>query len=608
MTDLAGVLRVLAEGTPLDDAAIRAALPADAEAADELIELGRRVTGLRARSAELRALTSSLRDLLAIADAELLLQRIVDRAHDLIEVDVAYLSVYSPEQDELYVRAATGTTSPRFLEMVVPAGVGLASLAVRTQHPQWVEDYLELETVPHDDVIDEIVREEQLRSLLGAPLVVNGRVLGVLFAASREPHAFRPEEISLLAAFASQAALVLHQAQLLKEANDATAIAAERQHQVEWAASVHVELTRLVAYGHGADEVVGVLADALGRAVTFVDEQGAVISGGPTVPSLDPEVRAAIALGAESGRSAIIESGEYELVAPVIAAPARPGALLVARSDKPVTEMEQRTVERSAIAAALTLLRRNAMLEAEDRVRGELAVELIESRTTRPGAVRRAAARGFAVDAPWVVAAIPCRGDERRRILGRLHHRSDWLAAPAPGGVTALVSAGDRSPDAVADLLRTEGGSDVTLIVATDANNLESAAAGARSLWRAAQLARGLGIVTGTMDAALLAPYALLFDGDATRLAAFVEQTLQPVLEWDERRDAQLFDTLAALFDERWSLSAVARSQHAHLNTIKQRVARLKTLLGDDLDAPEARFRLELAVRIERARRAVNQP
>src|SRR5690606_24050751 len=238
---------------------IRAALD-DAETTDALVELARRMDGLRQRAAELRAVMSSTKDLLSTTDADMLLQRIVDRAHELIDVDITYLSVYEPARDELYVRAVSGTTSPRFLAMVVPAGVGLASLAVRTRHPQWVEDYESLATVPHDPTIDAIVREEDLRSLLGAPLVVGDRVLGVLFAASREPRAFRADEVALLSAFAGHAALVLHLAQLLAEATEATADAANRQRQAEWAAAVHEELTRLVVFGHGADAVVGALA------------------------------------------------------------------------------------------------------------------------------------------------------------------------------------------------------------------------------------------------------------------------------------------------------------------------------------------------------------
>src|SRR5690606_9374015 len=126
-SDLAPILRALADGERIGSEEIRAALD-DAETTDALVELARRMDGLRQRAAELRAVMSSTKDLLSTTDADMLLQRIVDRAHELIDVDITYLSVYEPARDELYVRAVSGTTSPRFLAMVVPAGVGLASL------------------------------------------------------------------------------------------------------------------------------------------------------------------------------------------------------------------------------------------------------------------------------------------------------------------------------------------------------------------------------------------------------------------------------------------------------------------------------------------------
>ncbi|WP_051607114.1 GAF domain-containing protein [Microbacterium sp. CH12i] len=432
-TELSRIIRSIADGTGADPRAIRSVLAHDVEAAEAAIDLARKVDSLRRRSTELRAVMSSTRDLLSIPDADLMLQRIVDRARELMEVDVAYLSVYDSDHDELHVRAQTGTVSPRFFGMVVPAGVGLASLAVRTQRPQWVADYESLTTVPHDVTIDAIVHEEQLRSLLGAPLVVGGQVLGVLFAASRQPHDFRPEEISLLSAFAGHAALVLHLAQLLKDATDASAEASSRQQEAEWAASLHGELIKLVVFGHDTDAVVGALAEALGRDVVFIDDEGSTLVGDAEV-ALDRQLREAVVAAAATGRSVEVADSAFELVTPVVATTARSGALLVSRGAHPLTPIERRTVERSALIAALVMLRHNALADAEERVRGEVAAELLQGATTRMAGVRRAAARGYLIAAPWTVAAVSCAPDERQRVLSRLRGRADWLAAPARSG------------------------------------------------------------------------------------------------------------------------------------------------------------------------------
>ncbi len=613
---LAAQLRALSDGIRLDPALVSAALAADPAAAEAMLTLEGRVEGLRQRSAELRAVMSSTRDLLSMPDADLMLQRIVDRAHELVDIDITYLSVYDADHDELYVRAASGTTSPRFLAMVVPAGVGVASLAVHTRQPQWVEDYASVTSVPHDPTIDAIIGEEQLRSLLGAPLVVGDEVLGVLFAASRDARSFRPDEVSLLAEFAGHAALALHFAQLLKQAQDATAEAASRQREAEWAAALHGELTGMVVAGHGADAVVTALADALGRRVCFVDGDAGTITDSRAVPTAtesdsaeEPPLTAAarrglrpvIAAAAASGRGIDLDDGPISFVAPVVTAAERAGALLIRRSGRDLSPVERRTIERSASTLALLMLRRDALADAEEQVRGELAAELLDTPARRRAAVRRAASRGLGVDEPWIALAVPADAESRRRISERARRRAHALVAPHPDGITVLLP-GAHAVDL--EMLLVDLSAPVAAVASAD--GLDAAAAQAESLWRSARIAQGLGL-TGAVTGSVLAPYALLFDGDAARLRGFVDGMLGPVLEWDEARGTDLFETLSALFDAHWSPVAAARSLQVHASTVKQRLQRLRLLLADDLDSGEARFRLELALRIERARRLLER-
>lgn len=596
-SDLVAILRDIGDGAGVDPERIRSAAGDDAATADALVELARRMDALRQRSAELRVMMSSTRELLEQPDADLMLQRIVDRAHELIDGDVAYLSVYDPEHDQLRVRAASGTISSRFLDMVVPAGIGLASRAVRTRHPQWVEDYASFTSVPHDPIIDAIVHEEQLRSMLGAPLVVKGEVLGVLFTASRDARGFRPDEISLLSAFAGHAALVLHLARLLAQAADATAEAAFRQQQAEWAAGLHAELTQLAVTGHDADAIAAVLSGALGRRVTFVEGQDAADAAGVAfADTRTPD--------AERGRSIVIESGPVELVAPVIDATEMPGALLVERGATALTEVERRTVERSALTAALVLLRRDALRDAEEQVRGELALELLADAARREPALLRAAARGLPTESPWSTLAVGCAPELRPRLLSRLRMQRDWLVATDGDGLAVLAPAPARE---TLQRLREASSGELGLIVVAGGSTLAEAADAASGAWQASRLARGLGVVEGEMDAAVLAPYALLFGDDGARLARFAESMLEPVVRWDAGKGTALFDTLVALCDAHWSSASAARALHVHVNTLKQRTARLHALLGSALAPGEARFRLEMAVRIEKARRELDQ-
>jgi DNA-binding PucR family transcriptional regulator len=128
-----------------------------------------------------------------------------------------------------------------------------------------------------------------------------------------------------------------------------------------------------------------------------------------------------------------------------------------------------------------------------------------------------------------------------------------------------------------------------------------------RAAARAARLLRGLGVRAAATTAVAFEPYAALFDDDGTRARAFVEAAIGDVLAWDVRRGTDLVGTLAALLAAQSSPAAAARALGVHVSTAKQRAARLRALLGASWDAPEPRFRIEVAVRLHMALRGLEQ-
>lgn len=585
-------------GVPVDDARIRAALPdaSDAAAMRRLLDERERLVR---RDLQLGAVMASTRDLLDVHEVDAMLQRTVDRAFELMGVDVAYLSAYEEREDQLYVRATRGIASPRFLGMVVPAGVGVASLAVRTRTPQWVEEYAQA-TLPHDAIIDDVLAEEGLRSLLGVPLVAHDRVLGVLFAATRSAHRFTADEIALLSTFGGHAAIVLQIASLFEDVASASQLAEDRRRHTEWAAELHAELARAAVDGAEPDALAATLSTALDRPVALLDADRRLVAGDAALADAVPSLARALASAAREG-AAVVVDGAVELVAPVLASRERPGALLVGRGAVPLDGVRRRTVERAALVLAFLAVQRSAVADAEDRVRGELAIDLLEDAS--PAALRRAAARGLAIDAPWVAVAVPAAADARARGVGVAGRRAAWLTAATPDGLVVLVPAATPA-DAAAEVLGTLGADGIAaLAVGAAAGDLARAAQAARTATASARLAAGLGM-RGAVDAASLAPYAGLF-GDGATAAASIDAVLAPVLAWDAERGTALVETMRALLDARGSVHAAATALQVHPSTVKQRAGRIRALLGDAWTDPETRFRVEVAVRLELARRAL---
>jgi hypothetical protein len=224
-----------------------------------------------------------------------------------------------------------------------------------------------------------------------------------------------------------------------------------------------------------------------------------------------------------------------------------------------------------------------ASLEGERRRRErELVVQLLRD----PAA---AAAAGWTAR---TVAAVACPEEELERIARRLP--TDAVVAAIDGLGCAVVPDPD-GPGRPAELQRALAGRTAALGPTGPAAEL----AASWSLARTALLAVEAGRVEAPVRADDALVDLLLFEGRALverlaarRLAAF--DALTP----NARR--RMADTAYAHVREGGNATAMARALDLHPQTVRYRLARLRELLGDQLDDPDARLELELALRYER--------
>ena len=129
---------------------------------------------------------------------------------------------------------------------------------------------------------------------------------------------------------------------------------------------------------------------------------------------------------------------------------------------------------------------------------------------------------------------------------------------------------------------------------ATTPGQVHRSAAEARDAARLGLLVLGLGHVARPAD---LGVYRLLLAlRETTTLGPFVTQTLAPLLA-DRRNGEALIQTLDVFFACNGNLSKAAKHLHLHRNSLLYRLHRARELLGHDLDDPELRLALQLAIK-----------
>lgn len=93
--------------------------------------------------------------------------------------------------------------------------------------------------------------------------------------------------------------------------------------------------------------------------------------------------------------------------------------------------------------------------------------------------------------------------------------------------------------------------------------------------------------------------YRLLFHLHGTpELTSFYEETLQKVVDHDERHGGELVPTLKAFFATHGNLSKTAEMLYLHRNTVSYRLQRIEEITGLHLDDEDDRFQLQLALKL----------
>jgi signal transduction histidine kinase len=159
------------------------------------------------RLRRLQALTDAA---LAHLELEELLAALLVRTKEALEVDTCAVLLLEEGRRELVARAAVGIDDEVERGARIPVGRGFAGKVAAEGRPVVIDD------VAEGDVVNPILREKGLKSLLGVPLVVRDEVLGVLHVGSLTPRRFGAADVELLQLVADRAAIAIEHARLFE--------------------------------------------------------------------------------------------------------------------------------------------------------------------------------------------------------------------------------------------------------------------------------------------------------------------------------------------------------------------------------------------------------
>ncbi len=535
-------------------------------------------------------------------DTSAMVELVIRETTDAVGVDVCSVYLLDPGGVSLRLTATNGLSQAGVGHVVLHVGEGITGSAASARKAVIVPD------VREDRRFRWMVGVDQARfvSMCSVPILAADRLIGVLNVQTDETRHFTISDVDFLTSIAAQVAGVFERAAL--QAQLESQVAGLHRSQ-----EIHRRFTALALDAPGIDHICEEIASHTGLHVAVYDSAGTRLttSEDDRFPDLLPDD-----LGQDTPvRITPIGAGGHDL-----------GWMTTyPRSDRDADERRDgmTALEHGVTVLALELSRRRTAAETEERLRGDFVEELLTPNLSEDEAARiidRGARLGYRLRRNmWAVVLVPddavgheaLRDAERTEALRR--SVSSVVESRHPGSIvvpqaTAIVClvVEPAAPDHVesvaalaVDAVSTECGGGFSAGVSGRAAPPIEMAARVDEAYLAQRVGRRLGRARAVSAHRRLGAERLLLSvAPDSALPAFVDEWLGPLLrERPDQEATEILTTLVALTRTSWSLRETARQIDVTGHTVLARIQRGREILRRDLDDPDVRLSVALALR-----------
>ena len=431
-------------------------------------------------------------------------------------------------------------------------------------------------------------------------------------------------------------------------------ITERRTELYKWEMELHRRFTRISVEQEGVPAIVRALAEVVGQAALFEDESFKVQCASPDLSDLGQGATVDLGSGliewpktmevglpeAPIRKHLLPGTSLARLVTPIVVRKKVVGYLSLLGPADSLNELARHALSVAASACALELARTMAVVEVENRFRGEFIDSLIDGTFESVEEIsNRGRALGYDPSRPHLVAIARLGVDNKPR-----HVPARRLANTAAGQAEfAALFQSELSKLSGEFLIRAREDDVVVLCplpleradpVAEVETLLERArhqallkmpeAEASVGLGRAHPGPRGVSVSYKEAKQALaiaqfmmggrctayfgnLVTYRLLFLlKDTPELSEFYQETLGKLVEHDRKNGTELLQTLETFFTCDGNAERAAQMLFLHRNTLAYRLRRIQQLTGLSLRNIEDSFRLQLALKVRKVLQAAS--
>ncbi len=233
-------------------------LPILCNQAAVVIEHTKLLSEKRRQAEELTFLNEVSQILTSTFDLQTILNLVLQGIKDILDADASSVLLYDKKIDKLVFKSVAGRGSNRIKELPLALDESIAGWVAQHKEPVLISEVnADSRFCPRIDQLTDFTT----RSLLCAPLITRGKVVGVLEVVSAKTGYFRARDLELLTSLATSAAIAIENARLLEET---------RRQLVE--SQVLFEVSQKLATLLSLDELLQVIVDSPAKIIPVTNK------------------------------------------------------------------------------------------------------------------------------------------------------------------------------------------------------------------------------------------------------------------------------------------------------------------------------------------------
>ncbi|MWB78314.1 GAF domain-containing protein [Pseudooceanicola sp. 216_PA32_1] len=571
----------------------------------------------------LNLLIETAHDLSGTLGTDALMRLIVSRTRALVGADLGWVTVQNPVSREFVSVHAEGQLSPNARVMRSHADFGIVGSIMQTRSYFHTTDYLNDKSFRHLPDLDDWMRQENVVSLTGFPILVGDQVLGFLFAAYRYSRKVSGRELSILGSFAIHAGTAMRNAEAFRVQSEALAEAEASRtalidhiKRVEASAAAHDEMATLLATGADQSQYLQQMANQVDGAIFLYDRNLRVREEFVSVHyrgSFADRLRSDRALidGLSPGGNRPLRVARAHLLAeaedeqcraiPLLGG-TRHWEMLVICNNGRLDDIEVRNLERSAVALAIAKLWAEKREAEEVVATSTLIRHITHVSPPDPASVtilrdRLKVGLGDPVQMALLVFTGLGRSDLDQTVRDCATRHA--VLVDELGGDTLVIGGPEALNAFLSALARRREGWQVGGIRSTAVADLARLADQYTRLREALAVLSAIRPITRVLRQEEVSLFARIFEArNAADLARHATGILAKIEGHGPTQGPLLKETLLRYFENQFNASRAADQLGIHVNTIRQRLQTLRELTGG-WDDPVHALELQVALRLD---------